>query len=83
MRRKDRSLPKDEALSLLENGEYGILSTVGQDKEPYGTPLSYALGDNCIFIHGAASMVITGDYDLTMEETCTLLENAYHSFANV
>ena len=54
MRRKDRSLPKDEALSLLENGEYGILSTVGQDKEPYGTPLSYALGDKCIFIHGAA-----------------------------
>ncbi len=36
-----------------------------------------------IFIHGAASMVITGDYDLTMEETCTLLENAFHSFANV
>ena len=36
-----------------------------------------------IFIHGAASMVITGDYDLTMEETCTLLENAYHSFTNV
>lgn len=36
-----------------------------------------------IFIHGAASMVITGDYDLMMEETCALLESAYHSFANV
>lgn len=35
-----------------------------------------------IFIHGAASMVITGDYDLTMEETCSLLENAYRSYTN-
>ncbi len=33
-----------------------------------------------IFIHGAAAMVITGDYDLTMEETCSLLENAYRSY---
>lgn len=34
-----------------------------------------------IFIHGAASMVITGDYDLSMEETEQLLENAFHSFS--
>lgn len=33
-----------------------------------------------IFIHGAASMVITKDYDLSMEETLGLLETAYKSF---
>lgn len=33
-----------------------------------------------IFIHGAASMVITGDYDLSMEETVGLLENSYKAF---
>lgn len=33
-----------------------------------------------IFIHGAASMTITGDYDLGQEETVKLLIEAYHSF---
>lgn len=33
-----------------------------------------------IFIHGAAAMVITKDYDLTMEETKGMLENAFQSF---
>lgn len=34
-----------------------------------------------IFIHGAACMSITGDYDLNESETQNLLENAYSSFA--
>lgn len=34
-----------------------------------------------IFIHGSASMVMTGDYDLSMEETKELLETAYTSFS--
>lgn len=33
-----------------------------------------------IFIHGAAAMMTTGDYDLSMEETKGLLEEAYASF---
>lgn len=33
-----------------------------------------------IFIHGAACMMTTGDYDLSMEETAGLLEEAYTSF---
>jgi AcrR family transcriptional regulator len=33
-----------------------------------------------IFIHGAACMMMTGDYDLTVEETAALLEEAYASF---
>lgn len=34
-----------------------------------------------IFIHGAACMSLTGDYDLKNEETLSLLEDAYKSFA--
>lgn len=34
-----------------------------------------------IFIHGAACMSLTGDYDLKEEETIKLLEEAYRSFA--
>ncbi len=34
-----------------------------------------------IFIHGAACMTLTGDYDLTDEETISLLEKSYESFS--
>lgn len=33
-----------------------------------------------IFIHGAACMSLTGDYDLSEEETIEMLKNAYQSF---
>lgn len=33
-----------------------------------------------IFIHGAACMTTTGDYDLSAEETIRLLEDSYRSF---
>lgn len=33
-----------------------------------------------IFIHGAACMSLTGDYDLSEQETIQLLKEAYHSF---
>lgn len=33
-----------------------------------------------IFIHGAACMMMTGDYDLSMAETAALLETSYASF---
>ena len=35
-----------------------------------------------IFIHGAACMTLTGDYDLSEEETLTLLKDSYTSFRN-
>ena len=53
MRRKDRQITEDEAREILAGGEYGILSTVGEDGQPYGTPLSYAVEDNCIWFHCA------------------------------
>ncbi len=34
-----------------------------------------------IFIHGAACMSLTGDYDLKSDETLKLLEDAYKSFS--
>ncbi len=34
-----------------------------------------------IFIHGAACMSLTGDYDLNDDETVKLLEDAYKSFS--
>lgn len=34
-----------------------------------------------IFIHGAACMTLTGDYDLSDKETMALLEHSYEAFA--
>lgn len=36
-----------------------------------------------LFIHGAACMTITGDYDLTDEATAKLLIDTYHAYAGV
>ncbi len=53
MRRKDRLILNTEAFSILKKGEYGILSTVSPNNEPYGVPLNYCLIDDCIFFHCA------------------------------
>jgi len=53
MRRSDRAIEKEEALQILENGEYGVLSTVGSDNQPYGFPLNYCVIDKNIYFHCA------------------------------
>ena len=53
MRRIERQMNDMEALELLNKGEYGILSTCGEDNHPYGVPLSYVVIDKNIYIHGA------------------------------
>lgn len=53
MRRKDRLIPEAEAFTILKEGEYGILSTVSPNNEPYGVPLNYCLIADCIFFHCA------------------------------
>lgn len=58
MRRSDRQLSTNEAYDILEKGEYGVLSTIGEDGFPYGVPVSYAYDreKNSIYIHGAANV---------------------------
>ena len=53
MRRKDKAIETDEAITLLKNCEYGILSTVGSDGQPYGVPLNYVYKDGHIYFHSA------------------------------
>lgn len=53
MRRKDRALENNEAIELLKNCEYGILSTIDKNGYPYGVPLSYVYVDNSIYFHSA------------------------------
>ncbi len=53
MRRTDRQTDEAQAFSILERGEYGILSSVSEDGEPYGVPLSYCVIDQNVYIHSA------------------------------
>ena len=53
MRRKDKEIGTDETIKLLTECEYGVLSTVGDDGQPYGVPLNYVYKDNCIYFHCA------------------------------
>ena len=36
IRRKDKKIGTDEAINLLTKCEYGFLSTIGNDGQPYG-----------------------------------------------
>ena len=53
MRRKDKEIGAEEAIKFLADCEYGVLSTVDRDGQPYGVPLNYAYKDNCIYFHCA------------------------------
>ncbi len=52
MRRSDRKLSDEETREILEKTEFGVLATVGEDGQPYGVPLSYAIGEGKIYLHG-------------------------------
>jgi uncharacterized protein len=53
IRRKDREITTREATEILESAEYGVLSTVGKDGQPYGVPLSYVYRNSSIYFHCA------------------------------
>jgi hypothetical protein len=53
MRRDDRAITTEQAAEILQKGEYGILSTVSTDGQPYGVPVSYAYEGNTLYFHCA------------------------------
>ena len=53
MRRIERQMNETQALELLHKCEYGILSTCGEDNQPYGIPLSYVVIGRNIYFHCA------------------------------
>jgi hypothetical protein len=53
MRRTDRAIPDSEAKAILRAGQYGVLSTVSVDGQPYGVPVSYSYVGDAIYFHCA------------------------------
>ncbi len=54
VRRRDRLMDETEALQLLSNAEYGVLSLCGADGKPYGIPVNHVWdGKSSIYVHCA------------------------------
>ena len=78
MRRQEKQLPEDKSQEILSEGEYGILSTIGENGYPYGVPMNYIYMNNRIYLHCAqegkklenirynnkVSFTVVGDYQL-------------------
>ena len=52
MRRKDRQMPKDFALQVVDKCEYAVLSMINNDK-PYCLPITIVRQDDNIYFHCA------------------------------
>jgi len=91
MRRTDRQISKEEAMGILNKGEYGILATVDENGQPYGVPISYVLLDGFIYFHATnagghkfdnfstnnkVSFTVVGDTKVLPEKFGTLFESA-------
>lgn len=55
IRRSNREITSQEARAILNCAEYGVLSTIGKDGQPYGVPLSYVYKNDGIYFHCALS----------------------------
>ncbi|MBO4793075.1 MAG: pyridoxamine 5'-phosphate oxidase family protein [Deltaproteobacteria bacterium] len=56
MRRTDRQLGHADALAILRNAQYGVLSTICPNQTPYGVPLNFALvEENILYMHCASA----------------------------
>lgn len=53
MRRKDREILGKDIDDILIKGEYGTLSTIGDNGYPYTVPLSYVYFNNSVYFHCA------------------------------
>ena len=89
LRREDRAISEAEAWELLNKAEYGILSTVSADGQPYGVPLNFCIIEDGLYFHHAVeghlienltgnslvSFCVVGDTELMPEKFGTLYES--------
>jgi nitroimidazol reductase NimA-like FMN-containing flavoprotein (pyridoxamine 5'-phosphate oxidase superfamily) len=90
IRRRDRAISENEARSILEKGEFGVLSTVSSEGQPYGVPISYCYTGDVIYFHCAieghklenlrannrVSFCVVGKTELLPEKFATTYESA-------
>lgn len=71
-----------KSLYELLNGSTGaVVTEINKAKEMGCRNASELFMKMWIFIHGAACMVVTGDFDLSEEETVQLLKDSYQAYS--
>ena len=55
MRRKDREMNRDFALSIIDKCTYAVLATINVDGTPYCIPVTIARDGDCIYFHCATA----------------------------
>lgn len=53
MRRGEKAIPQEEIMEILENAEFGVLSTISTDNTAYAVPLNFAYKDGALYFHSA------------------------------
>ncbi len=53
MRRKQQTLPGEEAISILKTATSGVLALYGDDGYPYGLPISHLYHEGKLYFHCA------------------------------
>ncbi len=53
MRRKDRAIGPEECVQILQACQYGVMSSVDPEGQPYGVPLSFTFKDKTVYFHCA------------------------------
>jgi len=53
MRREDRRVSEAEAVAILVQGAWGVLSTCSKAQGPYGVPISYCYFNGSLYFHCA------------------------------
>ncbi len=75
------SIRRKSMYELLNGKEGNVVYEISMAKESGCADPGGLFMKMWLFIHGAACMSLTGDYDLSDRETMTLLENSYNTFA--
>ncbi|QJW48719.1 pyridoxamine 5'-phosphate oxidase [bacterium BFN5] len=51
IRDMNKQVTREEAMNLLTQAEYGVLSTVDDAGQPYGVPLNFIVLDQAVYLH--------------------------------
>ncbi|MCR5094516.1 MAG: TetR/AcrR family transcriptional regulator [Lachnospiraceae bacterium] len=79
----ERSEDSKSMYDLVNSDEGHIAGEIARASAMGASNVQHLFMQMWIFIHGAACMAVSGDYDLADEDTISLLTAAYHSFSGV
>ena len=55
MRRKDREMSREFGIEVIDRADYGVVSMIDENNEPYGIPLSIVRDGGNLYFHSALS----------------------------